>query len=162
MLQADILNQVNDFFGLDYDMDTKWSDLFHEPPEQLEAMRLSRLRSGSLPTSPRVGGRAGGPMGVGSLAAAVAAVMQQQQHWPAAGGAAGRGRSKGGGKGAAAMQRRASGTLQALHGDLADTDSEDESFDEQESGEGGARACTSLPAGVEATGISSGFTSSGS
>lgn len=123
-------------------MDTKWSDLFREPPEQLETMRLSRLRSGSLPTSPRVGGR-GGPMGVGSLAAAVAAVMQQQQHWPATGGAAGRGRNKGRGKGAAAMQRKASGTLQQLHGDLADSDSDDESFDEQDSGKQqlGGTAC---------------------
>jgi hypothetical protein len=139
-LQADILNQINDFFGLDYGMDTKWSDLFCEPPEHLEAMRLSRLRSGSLPTSPRMGGK-GGPMGVGSLAAAVAAVMQQQQHWPATGGPAKKGRSKGRSTGGAAMQRRASGTLQQLHGDLADTDSDDESFSEGDSGEFMLRNC---------------------
>lgn len=131
-VQADILQQVNDFFGCDYELDTKWSDLFKEPAELQEAMRMSRLRSGSLPTSPRALGKAGRQGGVGSLEAAVAAVMQQQQHWPASGG--GRKKQKqqvGGGD----MQRKPSATLQQLHGDLADSDSEDESYSEQESGE---------------------------
>lgn len=126
-LQAEIINQLNDFFNTDYDIEVKWTELFCEAPEQQEAMRLARLRSGSLPTSPRA--MKGGLGGVGSLAAAVAAAMQQQQHWPAAGGAAA------GGKGATRMQRKASATLQQLQADLADTDSDDDSYSEQESGE---------------------------
>lgn len=89
---------------------------------------MSRLRSGSLPTSPRVGGK-GGPRGVGSLAAAVAAVMQQQQQWPAAAGGGRRGSSK------PAMARKPSGTLQQLQGELADSDSDDASYSEDQSGE---------------------------
>lgn len=131
-VQADIIQQVNDFFGCDYELDTKWSDLFREPAELQEAMRMSRLRSGSLPTSPRAG-KAGRQGGVGSLEAAVAAVMQQQQHWPASGGGRRKQKQQGGGGGG--MQRKPSATLQQLHGDLADSDSEDESYSEQESGE---------------------------
>jgi hypothetical protein len=129
LAQADIINQINDFFGLDYDVDIKWSQLFCEPTEQQEAMRMARMRSGSLPTSPR--GVKGGPRGVGSLAAAVAAVMQQQQHWPATGGGRGKKKQRMSGM---AMQRKPSATLQQLHGQLADTDSDDESYSEQESG----------------------------
>lgn len=124
MLQIDIIHQINDYFGADYDMDTKWSDLFMEEAEVQEAMRLSRLRSGSLPTSPRVG--KGAPGGVGSLAAAVAAVMQQQQHWPATGAAA---------AGRAGVARKSPVAWQQLQGDLPDSDSDDESYSEQESGE---------------------------
>jgi hypothetical protein len=134
-LQAEIINQLNDFFNTDYDIDVKWTDLFCEAPEQQEAMRLSRLRSGSLPTSPRA--MKGGLGGVGSLAAAVAAAMQQQQHWGAAGGAAA---AAAGGKGGGRMQRKAPATLQQLQGDLADTDSDDDSYSEQESGESLAHA----------------------
>ena len=133
--QVDIIHQINDYFGADYDIDTCWSDLFAEPPEQQEAMRLSRLRSGSLPTSPRVG--KGGPGGVGSLAAAVAAVMQQQQHWPAVGAAAAGRRG-----GAAAARRAPAAALQQLQGELADTDSEDGSYSGSGTGDesGGCRA----------------------
>jgi hypothetical protein len=130
LAQADIINQVNDFFGLDYGVDIKWSELFCEPTEQQEAMRMARMRSGSLPTSPR--GAKGAPGGVGSLAAAVAAAMQQQQqHWPATGGGRDKKKQK---TGAVAMQRKPSATLQQLHGELADSDSDDESYSEQESG----------------------------
>lgn len=137
VLQIDIIHQINDYFGADYDMDTKWSDLFMEAPEEQEAMRLSRLRSGSLPTSPRVG--KGAPGGVGSLAAAVAAVMQQQQHWPATGTAA---------AGRAGVARKSPAAWQQLQGDLLDSDSDDESYSEQESGElmrgggNGSRECS--------------------
>lgn len=94
---------------------------------------MSRLRSSSLPTSPRVA--KGGLTGVGSLAAAVAAAMQQQQHWPATGGSKKKKQAKGGKEGVGTMQRKPSATLQQLHGELADTDSDDESYSEQESGE---------------------------
>lgn len=146
LVQAEIINQVNDFFGLDYGVDIKWSALFCEPTEQQEAMRMARMRSGSLPTSPRA--VKGGPGGVGSLAAAVAAVMQQQQHWPATGGREGKKKQKTGG---VAMQRKPSGTLQQLHGELADTDSDDESYSEQESG-GGMLVLPALAQLVEAFG----------
>lgn len=139
-VQADIINQINDYFGADYGIDTQWCDLFSEPPEQQEAMKLSRLRSGSLPTSPR--GRKGALGGVGSLAAAVAAVQQQQQQWPAAG-------DRGATAGRSDARRRASATLQQLQGELADTDSDDESYSEQESGEGllDLRVMASKPTG---------------
>eukprot|EP00775_Hariotina_reticulata_P011674 gene11674-11817_t len=64
--KMDILHQINDYFGTEYEIETSWQDLFNESPEEQEALRLARLKSGSL-ESPRAA--------AGAMAAAVAAVM---------------------------------------------------------------------------------------
>lgn len=77
----DILLQVNDYFGTEYEIDTPWTDLFAEP-EQQEALRLQRLRSLESPRAAAAGPGA-------ALAAALAA--HQQANGAGAAAAAGGG-----------------------------------------------------------------------
>jgi hypothetical protein len=79
-LQMDILLQVNDYFGTEYEIDTPWTDLFAEPEEQQEALRLQRLRSLESPRAASAGTGA-------ALAAALAA--HEQRAGAGAGAAAG-------------------------------------------------------------------------
>lgn len=94
----DILLQINDYFGTEYEIDTPWTELFAESEEQQEAMRLHRLRSCGSLESPRAAGPA--------MAAAVAAVLGQQK------------KKKAGADGLGVL----------LGGELLPTDEEDDSY----------------------------------
>jgi hypothetical protein len=101
-VQMDILLQVNDYFGTEYEIDTPWTDLFAEPEEQQEVLRLQRLRSLESPRAAAAGPGA-------ALAAALAAHQQR------------------GGAGAAAA---AGGGLAWLEAELPSEDEEDGSYSE--------------------------------
>jgi hypothetical protein len=82
--QMDILLQVNDYFGTEYEIDTPWTDLFAEPEEQQEVLRLQRLRSLESPRAAAAGPGA-------ALAAALAAHERRGATGAAAAAAAGGG-----------------------------------------------------------------------
>jgi hypothetical protein len=102
-MQMDILLQVNDYFGTEYEIDTPWTDLFAEPEDQQEVLRLQRLRSLESPRAAAAGPGA-------ALAAALAAHQQR------------------GGAGAAAAA--AAGGLTWLDAELPSEDEEDGSYSE--------------------------------
>jgi hypothetical protein len=102
-VQMDILLQVNDYFGTEYEIDTPWTDLFAEPEEAQEVLRLQRLRSLESPRAAAAGPGA-------ALAAAIAAHQQR------------------GGAGAAAAA--GGGGLAWLEAELPSEDEEDGSYSE--------------------------------
>ncbi|WIA30444.1 hypothetical protein OEZ86_000528 [Tetradesmus obliquus] len=107
--KMDILLQVNDYFGTEYEIDTPWTDLFAEPEQQQEALRLQRLRSLESP-------RAAAAAGPGAALAAVLAAHQQ---------------ANGAGAGAAA----AAGGLNWLDAELPSEDEDDGSYSEPDEDE---------------------------